>query len=102
MAGSHTNRTTQSNTDETHTAVNNQDLSSNTTVNDTKNIRNYDIVHGNDIGGGYNTFNGLTNTGTQVFKLQELNLSQPRLVAYQFTRDPTILTRDVRITPGTA
>ena len=74
MGGSNTGRTNQVNTTEIHTAVNNQDLSSDKKINDVTNIRNYDIVHGNDIGGGMNTFNGLTNTasGTQVFKLQEL------------------------------
>ena len=72
MGGSNTGRTNQVNTKEVHTAINNQDLSSDKKINDTTNIRNYDIVHGNDIGGGMNTINGLTNTGTQVFKLQEL------------------------------
>ena len=72
MGGSGTNKTNQVNTNEVHTAINNQDLSSTKVVNDTTNIKNYDIVHGNDIGGGITTINGLTNTGLQVFKLQEL------------------------------
>ena len=79
MAGSSTNRVSQSNTDEVHTAVNNQNLSSDTTSSTTQNIRNHDIVHGDSIGGGLNTFNGLSNssTGVQVFKLQELSFTSP-------------------------
>ena len=74
MAGSSTGRTNQVNTTEIHQAVNNQDLSKDIKINDIKNIRNHDIVHGNDIGGGHNTFNAVlnTSTGKQIFKLQEL------------------------------
>ena len=75
MGGSNTGRTNQVNTTEIHSAVNNQDLSKDIKINDTKNIRNYDIVHGNDIKGGHNTFNAVlnTSTGKQIFKLQELD-----------------------------
>ena len=66
MGGSKTNKTNQVNTNEVHTAVNNQNLSSDKRINDTTNIRNHDIVHGNDIGGGMNTFNGLTNSATGI------------------------------------
>ena len=103
MGGSNTGRTNQVNTKEIHTAINNQDLSSDKKINDTTNIRNYDIVHGNDIKGGMNTFNGLTNTasGTQVFKLMELNdLGRVLYSAGSFTRDPTIIDRHVTRTPG--
>ena len=101
MGGSHTGRTNQVNTKEVHTAINNQDLSSDKKVDDTTNIRNYDIVHGNDIGGGMNTINGLTNTGTQVFKLMELN-NLGRVLAYQgsFTRDPTVISQTRTVIPG--
>ena len=75
MGGSNTNKVNQVNKTEVHTAINNQDLSSDKRINNTTNIRNYDIVHGNDIGGGVTTINGLTNTGTQVFKLQELRFA---------------------------
>ena len=87
-------------TNEVHTANNNQNLSNTHTIEETTNIRNWDIVHGNDIKGGLTEIDGLYNTGTQVFKLQQLNFSQPRILAYQFTRDPTIITKDVTITPG--
>ena len=74
MGGSNTGKTNQVNTTEIHTAVNNQDLSKDIKINDVTNIRNHDIVHGNDIGGGENTFNAIlnTSTGQQIFKLQEL------------------------------
>ena len=65
MGGSSTNKTNQVNTNEVHTAINNQDLSSTKVVNDTTNIKNY-------IGGGIFHLNGLTNAGHEVFKLQEL------------------------------
>ena len=75
MGGSNTGKTNQVNTTEIHSAVNNQDLSKDIKINDVTNIRNYDIVNGNDIGGGQNTFNAIlnTSTGKQIFKLQELS-----------------------------
>ncbi len=74
MGGSHTGKTNQVNTNEVHTAVNNQNLSKDIKINDVTNIRNHDIVHGSDIKGGQNTFNAVlnTSTGKQIFKLQEL------------------------------
>jgi hypothetical protein len=41
--------------------VNNQDLSADTVSSTEQNIRNHDIVHGDDIKGGMNTFNALQN-----------------------------------------
>ena len=78
MAGSNTGRTQQVNTTEIHSAINNQDLSKDIKINDTTNIRNHDIVHGNDIKGGANTFNAVlnTSTGQQIFKLMELRLTK--------------------------
>ena len=75
MGGSHTGKTNQVNTKEVHTAVNNQDFSKDIKIDDVTNIRNHDIVHGSDIGGGQNTFNAIlnTSTGKQIFKLQELS-----------------------------
>ena len=77
-------------TNEVHTANNNQNLSNDHTINETTNIRNWDIVHGNDIKGGLTEIDGLYNTGTQVFKLQQLNLSQPRVIASHVITDPII------------
>ena len=74
MGGSNSNKTTQVNQTSTTQNVNNQNLSADKKINDVQNIRNYDIVHGSDIKGGSNVFNGVlnTSTGVQVFKLQEL------------------------------
>ena len=80
MGGSNTGKTNQVNTTEIHTAVNNQDLSNDIRINNVDNIRNYDIVHGNDIKGGQNTFNAIlnTSTGQQIFKLMELKHHESR------------------------
>jgi hypothetical protein len=59
MSGSNTNRVSQVNNVGIKTNVNNQDLSSDTTVTNQTNLRNHDIVHGDDIKGGMNTFNAL-------------------------------------------
>ena len=72
MAGSNTQRVQQANTFKYTSNVNNQDLSKDITSRTTQNVRNHDIVHGDDIKGGMNTFNALSNTGKQIFKLQEL------------------------------
>ena len=67
-----TNESTVNNQVSTNTS--NQNYSKDNTINDESNIRNHDIVHGDDIKGGVNTFNAMTNTqgGVQIFKLQEL------------------------------